>query len=298
MTVARAGQSTLEAVKIALIANAGSGGSTDPDEVAAALTAQGARVQVFAIDECDRAEVRESGAERIVVCGGDGSIGFAAEIAAALDVPLAVIPAGTANDFARTQDIPLDDIPRACVLAACGTQLKRLDLGRLSNGSPFVNGANTGLSSHAARDAAVLKSALGPVAYGVGAARAAVKADPLRCKVTIDGREVFSDRTWQVLIAVTGGFGGGSGLFSADPQDGLLDVAVVPAGSRFGLARRAWGMRRGNLADQQDVIHSRGREILLELPPGTELNVDGEVIEAGRPERAVIEPGAFALVVG
>ena len=40
------------------------------------------------------------------MAGGDGTIGPAAELAGRLDVPLAVIPTGTANDFARANDLP------------------------------------------------------------------------------------------------------------------------------------------------------------------------------------------------
>ncbi|MBA2644779.1 MAG: hypothetical protein H0U80_04980, partial [Solirubrobacterales bacterium] len=145
--------------------------------------------------------------------------------------------------------------------------------------------------------AAPLKRVLGPLAYGAGAVRAASSADPIFCRVTVDGREVFAADSWQVIVAVTGAFGGGSELGSADPEDGRLDVAVLPAGSRLGLARRAWGMRRGTICAQPDVIHHQGREIVLELPEGTELNVDGEVVVAATPERATLDHHAFALVV-
>ena len=57
----------------------------------------------------------------------------------------------------------------------------------------------------------------------------------------------------------------------------MLDAAILPAGSRLGLARRAWGLRRGTIAEQRDVCHARGTVVEVELPPGTEFNVDGEV---------------------
>ena len=283
-------------MQIALIANPGAGGSTDADSVAVALRAHGAEIEHFTLEEEDLQRAARSDAERVVVAGGDGSIGPAAGVAQALGVPLALVPTGTANDFARSMTIPLE-IPRACALAIEGTRLERMDLGRLSSGCRFVNVANTGLSTSAAREAAPLKSVLGPMAYGVGAVRAARGAKPLACRVSVDGREIFAANSWQVIVAVSGVFGGGAELGSADPQDGQLDVAVLPAGSRLGLVRRAWGMRRGTICAQPDVIHERGAEIVLELPAGTELNVDGEVIEAGRPERATLEPAAFSLVV-
>ena len=64
-----------------------------------------------------RARARSTACDRIVVAGGDGTIGPVAELAGRLDVPLAVIPTGTANDFARANGIPLD-VEAAARLAA------------------------------------------------------------------------------------------------------------------------------------------------------------------------------------
>ena len=97
----------------------------------------------------------------------------------------------------------------------------------------------------------------------------------------VDGRLAFDGRLWQVIVAVSGAFGGGSGIAEADPDDGALDVVVLPAGSRAGLARRAWGLRTHTIAQQRDVEHDRGRVVEVDLPDGTELNVDGEVRRGG-----------------
>ena len=126
--------------------------------------------------------------------------------------------------------------------------------------------------------------------------RAAATAAPLPCSVRGAARRVFEGEAWQVIVAVTGAFGGGSEVGAADPQDGVLDVAVLPAGSRIGLARRAWGLKRGTIADQHDVEHHRGTLIEVDLPPGTEFNADGEVREHGM-ERMTLEHAALRLVV-
>src|SRR5215218_11251686 len=82
--------------------------------------------------------------DRIAVAGGDGTIGAVAELAGRLGVPLAVIPMGTANDFARNAELPLE-VEAACVLAATGEALRPLELGRLADDRPFVNVASAGL---------------------------------------------------------------------------------------------------------------------------------------------------------
>lgn len=278
-------------MRVVLLANQASGSGTDTGELEGALRAQGADVLRLAIDRC--ADAASHGPERVVVAGGDGSVAPAADAAGALGVPLAVIPTGTANDFARRMELPTDPA-EACRLAVRGARRRRLDLARLGD-RPFVNVANAGLATAAARRAGPLKGALGPLAYMVGAARTAMSERPLRCAVACDGREVFASQAWQLMVGCSGAFGAGSRLVEADPSDGLLDVVAIVAGPRLRLARHAYGLRRGRVSDQPGVVHGRGRTVDVELPPGARMNVDGELLPAA--PRAVVEPGRFELVV-
>jgi len=284
-------------LRLALVANPSSGSIADPEALAAALRGHGADVRLLLLGEDDpETALAADPPERLAVAGGDGSVGPMAALAGRLGIPLAVIPAGTANDFARAAELPTDR-DAAVALAVTGRELRRFELGRLADGRPFVNVANAGLASVAAQRAEPLKPRLGPLAYAVGAVRAAATAAPLRCTVRVDGEPVHEGPAWQVIVAVTGAFGGGSAVGVADPSDGVLDVAILPAGSRAGLARRAWGLKRHTIAEQRGVAHHRGAEIGVDVPPGTEYNVDGEVCSGGL-ERIVAEADAYELVVG
>lgn len=271
-------------MRIALITNAasGSGSGASPATISAELRGHGATVSVH--DVCEPETAAAQRPERIAVAGGDGSIGVAAGVAAGAGVPLAVIPTGTANDFARALDLP-DDLEEACALAAdAEAAMREVDLAHAGD-VPFLNAASAGLSVLAARRAAPLKSRLGPLAYAVGALRAGLTARPLDCRVEHDGEQAFAGRAWQVTVAGTGAFGGGSEIDVADARDALLDVAVLEAGPRLALVRRAWGLRRGGITEQDPVRHVRGRLIDVEVPPGTRFNVDGEVRDLGSPAR-------------
>ena len=256
---------------------------------------EGAEVTICDCDEEGLEQAAATRPERVVVAGGDGTVGPVAELAGRLDVPLGVIPTGTANDFARAYGLPTDR-RAAAALAAAGEHSRPLELGRLEDGRPFVNVASAGLASVAARRAQPLKPRLGPLAYGVGAARAATSEKPLHVTVRSDGKAVFAGDCWQLIVAVSGAFGGGSGVAEADPDDGVLDVVVLPAGSRLVLARRAWGLRAKTIAQQKGVEHHTGHVIEVGLPPRSELNVDGE-IRTGGLGRVTVEPHAFRLVV-
>jgi len=278
-------------MRIALLRNPDSG-SGQAGDVAGLLRAAGAEVDEFGLDEADRAVAAHP--DRIAVAGGDGSLGTAAAAAVGAGVPLAVVPVGTANDFARAMDLPRDPADAATV-AATGKRTRRHDLGRMGD-RPFVNVASLGLPPAAAERAHGLKGLLGPAAYAVGGVRAAASADPIHCLASCDGEEVFDGDAWQVTVACSGSFGAGSEV-DAEPHDGRLDLVAFEAGSRLALARRAYGLRRGTVESQSGVHSFRGADISLEVPAGTGFNVDGEVVEAG-PVSFGVDPEPLEVVVG
>ncbi len=279
-------------MSFALVANARSGSSDRAAEVASALRAAGADLrETLSVEDAEGVE-RLEGVERVVVAGGDGSVGCAAALARRSGVPLAVVPTGTANDFARFLGIPLD-VAVAVRLAVGGERTQSLELARAGGERPFVNAASGGLSVLAARNARPLKPRLGRLAYAVGALRAGIAGKPLHVVIRTDDEEAFRGDAWQVVVAATGAFGGGSGTGGVDPHDHELDVAVVEAGSRAKLARRAWAMRRQRLVEDPGVRHLRGARVEVE---GVErFNVDGEVlrVDGGRFEVT----GSFEVVV-
>jgi diacylglycerol kinase (ATP) len=285
-------------MRLGLVANTKSGAADRASDVERLLRAAGGdpRLLDFArVCEAPDAVVPElADADRIVAAGGDGSIGPAAVLALRARLPLAVVPIGTANSFARWLGLPLD-VEEAARLAADPAATTRPAEVADADGRPFVNVAAGGLSVLAAHRARGLKRRLGPLAYAVGAARAAVTGRPLHTAVTCDGRRVWEGDAWQVLVAATGAFGGESSTGGVDPSDHQLDVAIVEAGPRLALLRRAYGMRRGRLVHQEAVHHERGAVVELGIDDDPEFNVDGEVIELGELRFAIL--GQVEVVV-
>jgi diacylglycerol kinase family enzyme len=76
----------------------------------------------------------------------------------------------------------------------------------------------------------------------------------------------------------------------------MLDLVVIPAGSRLKLAWRAYGLRSGRIGEQREVGARRCREARIAAPSGIPFNVDGEIVDA-RSARFSAEPAAFALIV-
>jgi diacylglycerol kinase (ATP) len=277
--------------KIALVANPASR-SGNPGPSAEQLRGCGADVEVFDVDEAQRAAA--AGADRLAVAGGDGSIAPAAAAAGRAGVPLAVIPAGTANDFARRMGLP-GDLAAAARLAVHGTSLRHVELGWMEE-RPFVNVASAGLPGPAARRAKAWKKPLGALSYAAGAVAAGLTADAVPASVDCEGAPLFEGRAWQVTIAASGAFGAGSRIAEADPHDGALEVVAVEAGPRPGLVALAYRLRSGRLAGHRRARRRRCASATVRVPEGTEWNVDGELIAAGA-ARFRGQADAFRLVV-
>jgi diacylglycerol kinase (ATP) len=282
---------------LALIANPASG-TCDPDEIAARLRSFGAELECFGIDEIERAV--GSGADRAVLAGGDGSVAAAAAAAGEAGIAFALVPAGTANDFARRLGLPTE-VPDACRLAVHGTQLTALELGWMEpfegERRPFVNVASAGLPAPAARQASAWKRALGPIGYAAGALMAGVTERAVSCQVDCGEQPLFAGDAWQVTLAASGAFGAGAGIEEADPLDGELEVVAVARGPRPGLVALAYRLRSGRLTRHGRARHARCAVAEVRVQEGTEFNVDGEVLEVGS-ARFTAQGGAFRLVTG
>ena len=167
---------------------------------------------------CEAAELEaaaEEAPERLAVAGGDGTVGAVAELAGRLDVPLAVIPRGTANDFVRANKLPEDPLaaPRS---PSAGARLRRLELGRLGDGRPFANVASArpgGCGGQRRSFGAVRR--LGPSRVSPRRTACGRGLAPARDGGAGRRRHRVLRTAWQVIVAVTGAFGGGSGLGAA-----------------------------------------------------------------------------------
>lgn len=263
-----------DGLRVALVVNGGSGGSPAARELTEALEALGAHVATHPFEELEEIDLER--AERLIVAAGDGGVGPCAELSQRAGIPLALIPSGTANDFAGFLEVP-DEREAATRLAVDPeANLRTIDLCR-SGETPFLNAAACGMSVAASANATPLKETLGVTAYAVGAIQASVSENACVYAVVIDGETVFDGPAWQVIISGTGAFGAGSRIEPASPDDGRLDVTVLEEGPRLTLPLRAWGLKRGGLTDQVGVHSFRGRKV--EVQGAGEWNVDGEHLQ-------------------
>lgn len=90
----------------------------------------------------------DSSAQAVLAGGGDGTVSAAAEACFGTGMPLAVIPAGTMNLFARALRIPL--VPEEAVEALAAGKVTGVDIAT-ANGKPFVHQYSVGIHTRLVR---------------------------------------------------------------------------------------------------------------------------------------------------
>jgi YegS/Rv2252/BmrU family lipid kinase len=248
------------------------------------------------------AEVLAEGYGRVVVGGGDGTIGAAAGLLA--DLPpdvrpaLGVLPMGTANDFARTLDLPRS-LEEACATVAHG-KVVDVDLGR-ADGRPFLNVASLGLSVGVTRALRPgLKRWLGPAAYPVATLEAYRRLEPFSARLTFpdgDFEPIELDDLLQVAVGNGRHYGGGNTIApDAGIDDHTLNVYAISRGRLRDHVSVARLLKSGSFIDHHQVQQLTTRAIVVTTYDGQPVNLDGE-IAATTPVRFEVQRNALDVIV-
>ncbi|MEU2613919.1 diacylglycerol kinase family protein [Micromonospora sp. NPDC007271] len=235
----------------------------------------------------------DKGTELVLVWGGDGMVQRCADTLAGSDVPMAVLPAGTANLFATNLGIPAD-LPEAVRIALYGRR-RRLDLGRL-NGEHFAVMAGAGFDGELIREAdRKLKGRLGRVAY-VWTGLRHVRGELVRTRVRVDGADWFDGEASCVLFGNVGTITGGIPAFDdARPDDGALEVGVSTASGAVDWARTLGRMAAGRPADSPFVRVTRGRKVRVRFAAPKTYELDGGARGTARRLKVTSVPGALTV---
>ena len=175
----------------------------------------------------------------MVVAGGDGSVNFAVNAMKrkGLDIPLGIIPAGTANDFARA--IGMSDKPLEAARQIAFGSIDRVDCGRV-NDQYFVNvlsfGIFTTTSQHTSNAS---KHLMGKLAYLIEGAKEVRSLHAVPLEVAADG-ETFDLDSLMVLV-FNGETAGGFRLARrASVKDGLFDCLMLEKKDFFTSTLAMW----------------------------------------------------------
>jgi diacylglycerol kinase family enzyme len=247
-----------------------------------------------------------AGARLVVAAGGDGTVRACAQALAGTQVPLAIVPLGTANLAARALGIP--SRIGGSLATAFGGHERRIDL---AVAGTAVAGAAGAMAGAGAMGGARAMAGAGELTFaamaGIGLDAEVVAATPRLLKrragwlayaaagiahlpgrgqrftVRLDDDEPLARQARCVVVGNAGLLPGGFALLpQARLDDGLLDVGILAPAGPAGWLRVAHQVLSGGGRDGRQLERHQARRV--EIRTDTELprEVDGEVIAPGR----------------
>ena len=238
-------------------------------------------------------KLRSSGSDvdRVIVGGGDGTLNSLLEVLLEINLPVGILPLGTANDLAATLHIP-PGLEEACKVAA-SDNVRRIDLGWV-NGKHFVNEGSLGLSNHIVRNLdPTLKKRFGILAIAANAARVLRRARRFRAHLRCDDKN-YDVRTLQVTVGNGERFGGFIKTLDADISDHRLDLYSLEVSGVGEFVKLIPALVRGHYEDISGVRLEHGSEIEIQTSRPRPIYTDGELATA-TPALFRLVPSALAV---
>jgi diacylglycerol kinase family enzyme len=262
-------------------------------------------------------EARDGGYDVVVSFGGDGTLNEVANGLAGTDMPMAILPGGSANVVARSLGIPNDVVDATEHLLSLADEWapRKIDLGRADD-RYFVFACGAGIDATVVKRVDShprLKAKAGPWYYswaGVSAFYKRYLVNPVRLRIAVDGEEPVEGVT--AISQNSDPFT----YFSTKPvyicegigiEDGTLSMAVLKRAAQRDmptLIPRLFSQRRPAVRHRQiigfDDVTGATVESISEdrsgAPRAFQLQVDGDYIGERTRVRLGVKPGALTIV--
>lgn len=233
------------------------------------------------------AESSQGQYDRVVICGGDGSLNYALREFNLQRGIMALIPLGSGDDFARVCGIPRS-FEDACDVALNG-KIREVDVA-VANGTRYLGVAGLGFDSEVAAYANRVKFLRGSAVYLYAIFRVLPRFRPHPIRLTMDGKT----RSEEMMFAVVGNsrqYGGGIRIVpDALVDDGVLDFCIVHRTTRAQLLKTLPLAYTGKHVGSSFVEVGRGSTFRFESDRPLEVYADGELVTT--------TPVAFGLAEG
>jgi diacylglycerol kinase (ATP) len=235
-----------------------------------------------------------AGCQRIIVCGGDGTVNEVVNGLKNRRVSLGIIPCGRGNDWARYLGIPAD-LEAASYVCAKGT-LAELDVAQIGE-RYYCSIASVGLAAEVNKLANKEEYARkGKAAYLRALWQMLPRFKSYQLRVEYD-TGVYEGQALLVAVGNSAYFGGGLRITpKALADDGLLDICIVEAVGRLRFLRSFPAVFRGTHLRYGFVKYMRSRRIRITAASPLDVFADGEFIQQ-LPATISVHPRALRVTV-
>lgn len=233
----------------------------------------------------------------VYAVGGDGTINEVVNGMVGSGSALAIVPAGSGNDFIRT------------IYPKCGDDdlINRLLKGKLEsvdlvqiNSKYFLNIASVGIDAEVVFNATQFKKIKyikGDMAYIISIFKTLLNHKSRKLRVSIDGKITCDQKILLATIANGKFYGGGIPIApDAIVNDARADIYLVEDLSLFKILWVLPKLFRAKHHEIKEVRIYRGQEVVIECDQLFKLNIDGEIVTTNQVEMKVV-PHALQVVV-
>ncbi len=226
-----------------------------------------------------------SGADLVIVCGGDGTVREVCAELAGTGIPVGIIPAGTGNLLARNLDVPL--YLRSAIDVALNGQDRAIDLVKVAGDgledTHFMVMAGMGF------DAAIMegvnediKKRIGWVAYVVSGLKS-LMFPAIKVEIQIDDEEPTTHRARTVVVGNVGFLQAGMPLLpDAAIDDGVLDVVIIHPRQFLSWITVAMRVMRKSPIVDETLDRRTGARVRVTAAADTPRQLDGDSVGEGR----------------
>ncbi len=218
----------------------------------------------------------------LIASGGDGTVSAVAGALFGSDIPLGIVPRGTANAIAAAFDIPSNNIAAACKIILNGVP-RKIDVATC-NGEPLLLLAGIGLEADVIEQAdRQLKNKMGTIAYIFSAFKEVQNLSPFQATLETSDRIITVEASGiTVANAAPATSVLAQGPSDVVPYDGLLDVTIFAPQGTGGAIAASYNLFQSALSKQssqrEDVGYFRCPSVKISTDPAQGVVLDGEMI--------------------
>ncbi|WP_343746770.1 diacylglycerol kinase family protein [Chitinophaga sp.] len=235
--------------------------------------------------------LHEGGWDGVVAAGGDGTVKMVATCLLNKDIPLGILPAGSANGMARDLCIPESwDAALELLLQA---HVRKIDVIRINGRDVSIHLSDIGLN------ALLVKYFQRSGVRGMtGYARVVLKTFWYRQRFAVEidnGADQLSREAFMIVLANAGKYGTGACINPvSDLSDGIFEVVLVKKISLLETLKMLF-VRRPFNPHKTEII--RARKVYIHTPKKAEFQIDGEYMGKVNEVTAEVIPRALAVFV-
>ncbi|MDR6555378.1 diacylglycerol kinase family lipid kinase [Paenibacillus qinlingensis] len=254
--------------------------------------------------------IQEHHVERIIIIGGDGTVhetaGGVWQLQNSLNphpiCSIAVIPAGTGNDFAKAYGIPKHSL-EALEIALTTPSTVQIDLLHALPTQVAVNSIGAGfdgmvakITNEASYKKFLNRLGLGKLSYFISILRVFATYQPSTAWLKVDGNVTELPDMWLAAVANIPFYGGAIQICpTASPTDGMADVVVIQSKGRIRLLPVLFTVYQGKHTKHPAVSFYKGKSISIQTEKPLLVQADGE-FAGSTPLQIELLPAAITVI--